>query len=133
MSAQAVLRMFAVSFLVTVLVEEGAAALAGVRGRRGALLIFLVNLLTNPAAVLLVFGLGLFAPQRIPPGFARHLMELPVEAAVVLAEGAVFRACSGRGVPVIRRPFRLSLFLNALSYISGVLLTEGSRYLGGPG
>ena len=106
MSAQAVLRMFAVSFLVTVLVEEGAAALAGVRGRRGALLIFLVNLLTNPAAVLLVFGLGLFAPQRIPPGFARHLMELPVEAAVIL---------------------------NALSYISGVLLTEGSRYLGGPG
>ena len=99
MSAQAVLRMFAVSFLVTVLVEEG----------------------------------GLFAPQRIPPGFARHLMELPVEAAVVLTEGAVFRACSGRGFPVIRRPFRLSLFLNALSYISGVLLTEGSRYLGGPG
>lgn len=129
MSAQAVFRMFAVSFLVTVLVEEGAAALAGVRGRRGFLLVLLVNLLTNPAAVLFVFGLGIFAPQLIRPGFARHLAELPAELCVILAEGALFRSFSGRGFPDIRRPFRLSLFINALSYGSGVLLTEGSRYL----
>jgi len=94
---------FAISLGLTLLLELPLAVLWGVRRRRDIQLAVLVNVLTNPAVVLL-HALGCPA--------------LPLEAAAIAVEGVCYRACGED----IRRPYLLALCANVFSYGLGLVL-----------
>lgn len=99
---------------VTLAFELSLGMLLGFRRGRDLALIFLVNVLTNPLLGLILdgiyLGLGIF------PGWP---ILLPLEAAVVLAEGILYR---GRLSRETVNPFILSLILNATSFLGGMMI-----------
>lgn len=101
------LKMFGYSLGLTLLMELPLGIFMGMRGRKSLLLMILVNLLTNPAAVF-VCWLGL--PQ------------LPVEMVVVAAEAVVYCVFAQKGKWKISHPVWLSVATNAVSWIGGILL-----------
>ena len=110
-----ILKGFAVSLGLTLAIELALAIILRVRSKRGLLVVLLVNVMTNPAAVFLCMALG--------PNLGRWYLpfQLLVEALAVLAEGHVyrqFRAELNAALP----PFLLSLVLNACSYGTGLIL-----------
>ncbi len=107
------MRSLLLSLGLTLTIELGAAFLCGVRARRDFLLIFLVNVLTNPP---LVLTLDLFyLAKGMPPWYLIAALEL----AAVGVEGLLFR----RRLQYTRvPPLCLSLFLNAVSFLGGLLL-----------
>ena len=106
--AEALLLSLAVSLGLTLVLELAFALVCGVRGR-GLLLVALMNLLTNPAAVTIHF----FCTAYL--GWTSFWPVLLLEAAVVAVEAL---CCRG----VIRRPWRFALAVNAFSYTIGLLL-----------
>ncbi len=101
------------SLLLTEAVETGLAALLGFCGRD---LTFtaLVNLLTNPSAVVLVFLCGAFR------GRTAWIISLMVfETAACLTEALIYRNNLEKRRP---NPFLLSLILNAASFAAGEAL-----------
>lgn len=106
------LRTLAVSLLLTWLFEEGFALLWGLRGRRELTVVALVNLLTNPAVVLLHHtAVGLWRWHAVPVTAA-------LELSAVLIEWLCYRACSRQ----LKRPLLFSLLANALSYGAGCVI-----------
>lgn len=99
--------MFGVSLLLTLFLELPVAAFLNFRGWRAAALVILVNVLTNPAAVLLHW-LGI--PQ------------FPIELAVIAVEAAVYIWFSRDRAWTIAHPFLLSLATNGLSWSVGELI-----------
>ena len=95
--------MFAMSLGLTLLLEYPVAWLLGLRGRRTGILFVLVNVLTNPAAVLLhLFGVS----------------QIPIELAVVLVEWFVYRQFG------VKKPLLLSLSANVLSWGTGLVINR---------
>lgn len=111
---EAILHALIKSLVWTLGVELSAGALLGYYRWKDLLLIFLVNVLTNPVLGLILdgiyLGLGIF------PGWE---ILLPLETLVVLTEGWLYR---GRLSRERVNPFLLSLILNAASYFGGMLL-----------
>ena len=104
----AVFERFALSLGLTLLLELPIAWAMGLRSGRKLLLAVLVNVLTNPAAVLLYwFGI----PQ------------LPIELAVVAVEGAVYRWVREE------HPWRVSLVCNGFSWLAGMLILKIGGFL----
>lgn len=97
------LEMFGISLLLTLVIELMIALLWGIRSKKQILLVVLVNVLTNPAAVLLCW-LGI--PQ------------LPVELAVVLAEALIYRDPAWK----IPHPVLLAVVCNVISWGTGILI-----------
>ena len=106
------LEMFAVSLLLTLVLEVPLAWCIGMRRKKELLLVLLINVLTNPAAVLLHW-LGI--PQ------------LPIEAAVLAIEAALYRWFSKDEKWNVPYPVRLALCCNVFSYLSGVVI----QWIGG--
>lgn len=88
-----------------------------IHGRNGILLIILVNVLTNPAAVLLCW-LG----RMYLPGTANRPVQLVVEIAVIAVEAWVYCSFSGKARWGIRRPVMLSVIANLCSWMTGVIV-----------
>lgn len=101
------LEMFAVSLGLTLILELPLAYLMGLRGRKGITLAVLVNILTNPAAVLL-WKLGV--PQ------------LPVELGVLALEGTVYFWFSRDPGWKIPHPLWTVVLCNGISWTAGILL-----------
>lgn len=99
--------MFSVSLVLTWLIELTVAAVMGFRDRRSILLVILVNLLTNPAAVLLCH-LGI--PQ------------LPVELAVIAVEACVYTSFAKNTRWQIPHPIGLSVAANLIAWFAGIIL-----------
>lgn len=99
--------MFSVSLVLTWLIELTVAAVMGFRDRRSILLVILVNLLTNPAAVLLCH-LGI--PQ------------LPVELAVIAVEACVYTSFAKDTRWQIPHPIGLSVAANLIAWFAGIIL-----------
>ena len=97
-----ILLMYGISFGLTLLIEFPVCYLMGLRSRDQLELVFLVNLLTNPAAVWLHTSAGI--PQ------------IPVEILVVITEYYVYRQFQEA------HPLRLSLLANGISWGLGVVL-----------
>ena len=98
---------FTVSLGLTLLFESAFALCWGLRGKREFLILFLVNVLTNPVVVCLYYSFPL----------AQKLVLL-LEFSAVLAEWLCYRACSER----LRRPFLFALCANAFSYGLGCII-----------
>lgn len=106
------LKILAVSLGLTLALEEGFALCWGLRGRRELTVVALVNVLTNPAVVLLYYtAVGLWRWSAAPVTAA-------LEAAAVLVEWRCYRACSQQ----LRRPFLFALLANGLSYGAGCVV-----------
>ena len=100
---------FAVSLGLTLLLELPVAYYWGLRSSHDLTVAVLVNVLTNPAVVLLN---GLLSAT---PWWA---VQLPLEAAAIAVEGFCYRHCGEN----IRRPYLLSLCANCISYGAGLVL-----------
>ena len=101
------LEMFGVSLLLTLILETPLAFALGMRCLERVALGLLVNVLTNPAAVLCCW---LGAPQIL------------VEAAVVLVEALVYLWFARDEKWKIRHPVRLSVLCNLVSWSAGILI-----------
>ena len=100
-------KMFGISLALTLALELPLARMLGLRGRKHLLLVLLVNVLTNPAAVLLHY-LGM--PQ------------LPVELGVVAVEAWIYAAFSRTEGWEVPRPVILAVVCNSVSWFTGILL-----------
>lgn len=97
---------------LTLLLELSLFALLGYRSGRALLIAALANVLTNPPVVLCYILL------------TENGVLGPVSAAVILETAAVLAEwlCYKYRLPQVRRPFLLSLVLNAFSYFTGLIL-----------
>lgn len=103
------LEMFAISLVLTLLFELPVAWCFGMRHRKEILLTVLVNILTNPAAVLLHW-LGI--PQ------------IPIEFVVLIIEASIYYVFSVDRNWSIPHPVTLALIANAVSWFSGLLIQQ---------
>ena len=97
-----ILLMYGISFGLTLLIELPVCYLLGLKSRDQLELVFLVNLLTNPAAVWLHSSAGI--PQ------------IPIEVLVVIIECYVYHQFRQP------HPLRLSLLANGISWGLGLVL-----------
>lgn len=102
------MKIFAISLLLTLVFELIFAFLFGLR-KKDLLLVFLVNIMTNPAAVLCNYLLG--------GGFWILVM---IETVVIIWEGCYYKKYGMS----IRHPFLLSVISNIVSYLMGYLLSH---------
>ena len=106
------LKSMVVSLLLTLVLEGLFACLWGLRSRRELTVVALVNIMTNPAVVLLYHtGVSLL-------GWSAVFVTAALESAAVLAEWIAYRACS----EALERPFLFALLANAFSYGAGLLI-----------
>ena len=106
------LKIMAVSLLLTLVLEGLFACLWGLRSRRELAIVALVNIMTNPAVVLLYHTcVGFF-------GWSAVLVTAALECAAVIAEWIAYRSCS----EVLKRPFLFALLANAFSYGVGCVI-----------
>ena len=100
-----------VSLGLTIVLEYLAVLVLGVRCRKDLLLVLVVNLLTNPPAVLISM---IFAALPL----SGILLQLFLEIPVVIGEGALYRKYGTK----IGHPWFLSLAANTVSYGTGLIL-----------
>jgi len=113
--ADILLRSLAFNLAFTLAVEEAAGFVMGVRAWRDALLVALVNVITNPPLGLLLDWLTLRCGLR--PGPLFWVIFLVCEAAVAAAEGLLYRRRLACGAD----PWKFSAVLNAASCLGGIL------------
>ena len=100
--------------ILTILIESAAAAIIGVRKKHDYLNIILVNVITNPVLVALTSLAGYFY------GYASYLaLVIAGETGVFITEGLIYRkTLAYRKI----NPFLVSLILNGVSYLSGLVI-----------
>ena len=101
-----------ISLAATIILEVGFFFLTGKRNKKDLLLVVLVNVLTNPAVVLIYWLSVLYADIN------GALIKAPLEALAVLVEGYYYKKYARE----ISRPLIFSLAANAFSFFAGVLL-----------
>ena len=104
------IRSLLVSFGITAAVECIAAFLLGLRDKRSLLIVFLANVITNPAVVYTVTLLHLWVFPWEKAALAL------LEIAAVGAETLAYRRAFGKGA------LKLALLLNAASFAAGILI-----------
>jgi len=108
------LKSLVLSLGLTLLAELGCACLLGIRSRRDLITVGLVNVVTNPVVVLCL-NLFMYAGRTAPWYWVAGL-----EMGAILTEALLFSLCL-RDKRI--HPFLLSLILNGVSYIGGLLLS----------
>ncbi len=111
------LEMFGISLLLTIGIELLAAFLLGIHDRKGMLLVILVNVLTNPPAVLCNWLCRLY--WEFVPMAGRQIV---IEVIVVITEACIYRSFMKDPQWKIKHPGWLSIVANGASWCTGVLL-----------
>ena len=101
-----------VSLISTVALEAGFFLLAGKRNKKDLLLTVMVNIITNPAVVLLYWLAVLYT------GWNRIVIKIPLELFAVFTEGYYYRKY-GRD---FKHPYLFSIATNAFSFGIGLLI-----------
>ena len=104
------LKMFGISLLLTLLLEWLAAFVWGMRGKKTFLLVTLVNIVTNPAAVLTYWLYGMYCEKAL------FVVQFGIEIVVVTAEALIYRSFAKEKSFGIKRPVWFALFANGLSW-----------------
>lgn len=110
------IRMFGISLILTLGTELAVAFCWGPRTRKSVLLVILVNVLTNPPAVLCNWICRMYLPD-----YRRALVQLVIETAVVIVEAFVYYRFAGDERWRIKKPVLLSLTANGCSWLLGLL------------
>lgn len=106
------LKVLAMSLLLTLIFEERFALIWGLRGRRELGLAALVNCLTNPPVVLLYYtATGLWHWNAVP-------VTVVLEFTAVVVEWLCYRAFSEQ----VKKPFRFAMLANLFSYGLGCVI-----------
>ena len=108
------LEMFSVTLLLTLALELPIAWCFGLRHKKEMLLVVLLNVLTNPAAVLLHW-LGI--PQ------------IPIEFGVLITEASIYYFFSKDKIWSIPHPLLLALVANAVSWFFGMFIQQIGGFL----
>lgn len=111
------LKMFSVALIVTLIVELTIALFLGIRSRNVLLLILLVNILTNPLAVLLHWLCRLYLPTIVD-----LKLQLGIELLVILTEALIYSSFSGKKDWKIPHPILLSVISNICSWSIGFFM-----------
>ena len=106
------LEMFAVSLILTLVLELTAGFCFGYRRKKLLILVVLVNVLTNPPAVLLHW---LGVPQ------------IPIEIVVILIEALVYTWFSRDERWIVPKPVQFAIVGNCFSWGTGLLI----QWIGG--
>ena len=104
------LKMFGISLLLTLLLEWLAAFVWGLRGKNAFLLVTLVNIATNPVAVLTYWLYGIYL------GRALSAVQLVIEIVVVTVEALIYRSFAKEKSFGIKRPVWFAILANGLSW-----------------
>ncbi len=112
MSGSALISALALSLALTLALEIGFFYLTGKRDKRDLLLLVLVNVVTNPLAVLFFWILRMYS------AFHPVLIIAPLELVAALVEGWYYE----RYGQAIARPWLFALAVNAFSFGMGVLI-----------
>ena len=110
-----VLLTLAVCLLLTVVLEESAALAVGVRKGFDLTVILFANTLTNPIAVFCDLALQAYTD------ISRAVYVIIIELTVFITEALIYRKLLFTKKP---SPFILSLILNGVSFVTGMLLSE---------
>ena len=108
----ALIESLAISLALTLALETVFYLLFGKRNKKDLLLVALVNILTNPAVVLIYWLAVLRA------GWNSVIVTIPLEALAILTEGYYYKKYSAD----FKRPYLFSLAANVFSYGTGVLI-----------
>ncbi len=117
------IEMFLVSLFLTLIIEFAVTWLFGLRTGKAMLLVLLVNVLTNPLAVLINWLCRVYLPEIVGAGIGKLILQLVIECAVVLGEAMIYRSFR-RELQQIKRPFLLSFLANAASWLCGTALNR---------
>lgn len=104
------LKVFGISLLLTLLLEWIFALAWGLRGKKVFLLVTLVNIVTNPAAVLTYWLYGIFI------GKALAAVQICIEIVVVTAEALIYRSFAQEESFGLKRPVWFAVLANGLSW-----------------
>jgi len=108
----ALLASLAISLVLTIALETGFFLITGKRDKKDLMLVVMVNILTNPAVVLIYWLMVLRA------GWNSILVLVPLEIFAVLAEGYYYKKYGNS----FKRPYLFSLAANIFSYGTGALI-----------
>jgi len=103
-----------ISLGLTELMELGLAYILGLRNKKDFVLMAMVNVMTNPAVVLLN------ALLTRKTGLNHFLIVAFLETAAIVIEGAYYKNYAEK----ISRPFLFSLETNAFSYTVGLVISH---------
>ena len=112
MSSAALLTSLGLSLALTIVIEAGFFLLAGKRDKKDLLLLFLVNVLTNPIVVLSFWLVVLYTDWNA------YIILIPLESFAVLTEGYYYKKYGN----CFRRPYIFSLAANMVSFWVGELI-----------
>lgn len=120
-----VLQMFGVSLLLTLFIEWFLGFLWGLRGKKEFLLVTLVNIVTNPVAVLSYWL------YRVYFADTSMVVQIGIEMVVVTVEAFIYRSFAREEGWKIRWPVALAIVANAVSWGIGMLwnIFENSDYM----
>lgn len=110
------LQMFGVSLLLTIVIEGIVALCWGLRSRKKLQLVLLVNILTNPAAVLVYWLYQVYVGGTSLP------VQIVIEIVVVAVEAWIYRGFAGEKDFQMKRPVLFAIVANGLSWGMGGLL-----------
>lgn len=111
------LKMFGIALIVTLIAELAIALFLGMRSRNILLLILLVNILTNPLAVLLHWLCNLYLPN-----LADQKLQLGIELLVILTEALIYASFSEKKDWKIPHPILFSIIANICSWSIGFFM-----------
>ena len=112
------IRMFGVSLILTLVTELAIAFVFGLRTGKNMLLVVLVNVLTNPPAVLCNWLCRMYLPD-----YHRISVQLAIETVVVIVEAFVYCLYARDERRQIKRPVLLAFAANGCSWLLGLLGT----------
>ena len=112
------IRMFGVSLMLTLVTELAIAFVFGLRTGKNMLLVVLVNVLTNPPAVLCNWLCRMYLPD-----YHRISVQLAIETVVVIVEAFVYCLYARDERRQIKRPVLLAFAANGCSWLLGLLGT----------
>jgi len=101
-----------ISLGLTVFMEVTLAFIVGIRSSRDLILVLLVNVFTNPAAVICYYIFTFYTQMSI------LILKILIEIVVILIEGVYYRRYAGS----VKRPFMFSALANILSFGAGLVL-----------
>jgi len=109
----------AVSLVLTIVLELGFFFLAGKKNKKDLLLLVMVNILTNPAVVVLYWLMVFYTDWN------REIIKAPLEIFAVLIEGRYYKKY-GKD---FRHPYLFSAAANAFSFFVGVIIQNVQKLI----
>ena len=109
----------AVSLILTLALETGFFLLTGKRDKKDLILVVLVNIITNPAVVLL-YWLAVYYTD-----FSHVLIKIPLEIFAVVTEGYYYKKY-GRD---FKYPYIFSLTANLFSFGTGLIIQQFIKFI----